>query len=87
MAKRAESISLRSDFSLLIGGSLESSSEHLDVINPALGEVFAAPFLMWLVTRPSGREPDVLFVATDHFDRVKPTYIDGRFNMLNRLIC
>src|SRR5688500_13754489 len=41
MAKRAESIALRNDFSLLIGGVLETSDEHLEVINPALGEVFA----------------------------------------------
>jgi acyl-CoA reductase-like NAD-dependent aldehyde dehydrogenase len=41
MAKRAESIALRNDFSLLIGGALETSDEHLEVINPALGEVFA----------------------------------------------
>ena len=41
MAKRAESIALKEDFSLLIDGKLEQSAEHLDVINPALGEVFA----------------------------------------------
>jgi acyl-CoA reductase-like NAD-dependent aldehyde dehydrogenase len=41
MAKRAESIALREDFSLLIDGKLEQSAEHLDVINPALGQVFA----------------------------------------------
>jgi acyl-CoA reductase-like NAD-dependent aldehyde dehydrogenase len=41
MAKRAESIALRTDFFLLIDGRLETSTEHLDVINPALGEVFA----------------------------------------------
>ena len=41
MAKSAESIALREDFGLLINGRLETSSEHLDVINPALGEVFA----------------------------------------------
>jgi acyl-CoA reductase-like NAD-dependent aldehyde dehydrogenase len=41
MAKRAESMALRTDFSLLIDGKLEPSDEHLDVINPALGEVFA----------------------------------------------
>ena len=41
MAKRAENIALRTDFSLLIDGKLESSEQHLDVINPALGEVFA----------------------------------------------
>jgi acyl-CoA reductase-like NAD-dependent aldehyde dehydrogenase len=41
MAKRAESMALRTDFSLLIDGKLEQSDEHLDVINPAHGEVFA----------------------------------------------
>jgi len=32
---------LRTDFSLLIGGELVQSAQHLDVINPALGTVFA----------------------------------------------
>jgi acyl-CoA reductase-like NAD-dependent aldehyde dehydrogenase len=41
MAERAESIALRTDFSLLIDGKLEQSSTHLDVINPAFGAVFA----------------------------------------------
>jgi acyl-CoA reductase-like NAD-dependent aldehyde dehydrogenase len=41
MAKRAENMALRTDFSLLIAGKLERSERQLDVINPALGEVFA----------------------------------------------
>ena len=41
MAQRAESMPLRSDFSLLIDGKLEQSDVHLDVINPALGTAFA----------------------------------------------
>jgi acyl-CoA reductase-like NAD-dependent aldehyde dehydrogenase len=45
MAQRAEHTEPgtppRSDFSLLIGGNLVSSDEHLDVIDPALGKVFA----------------------------------------------
>ena len=41
MVKRAESIQLRTDFSLLIGGKLEQSAAQLDVINPVFGEVFA----------------------------------------------
>jgi len=36
-----DSIALRTDFSLLIGGELVQSAHHLDVINPALGTVFA----------------------------------------------
>jgi len=42
-----------------------------------LGQVVFAPFLMRLASRPSGREPDLLFVAGDHLDRVQPTYLDG----------
>jgi acyl-CoA reductase-like NAD-dependent aldehyde dehydrogenase len=41
MAQRAESMTLRTDFSLLIDGKLEQSDLQLDVINPAFGEVFA----------------------------------------------
>ncbi len=41
MAELAMSIALRTDFGLLIDGKLEQSDEHLDVINPALGEIFA----------------------------------------------
>jgi len=42
-----------------------------------LGWIRSAPFLMRLPEVPSGREPDVLFVRTEHLDRVKPTYLDG----------
>jgi acyl-CoA reductase-like NAD-dependent aldehyde dehydrogenase len=35
------SVAVRTDFSLLIDGKLEQSAQHLDVINPALGTVFA----------------------------------------------
>ena len=41
MAKRAESVELTTDFSLLIGGELVQSDARLDVVNPALGQVFA----------------------------------------------
>jgi acyl-CoA reductase-like NAD-dependent aldehyde dehydrogenase len=41
MAERAQSVALRTDFSLLIDGKLEQSAHHLDVIDPALGTVFA----------------------------------------------
>src|SRR5262245_47256748 len=37
----AKSVALRTDFSLLIGGELVQSAQHPDVINPALGTVFA----------------------------------------------
>jgi Uma2 family endonuclease len=40
-----------------------------------LGRVIAAPFQMRL--EASGREPDVLFVAAAHAERLKPTFLDG----------
>ena len=42
-----------------------------------LGFVLSAPFQMKLATRPSGREPDVLFVSSDRLDRLKEMYLDG----------
>ena len=41
LAQSAQSVALRTDFALLIDGKLEQSAHHLDVINPALGTVFA----------------------------------------------
>lgn len=37
----AKGVALRTDFSLLIGGELVQSAQQLDVINPAVGTVFA----------------------------------------------
>lgn len=42
-----------------------------------LGRVILPDFLMRLPTRPSGRVPDLLFVATEHLDRLRDTYLDG----------
>lgn len=51
-----------------------------------LGEVFGAPFLMRLPTRPSGREPDLLFVAAGHAGRVKETYLDGPADLVVEIV-
>ena len=42
-----------------------------------LGIVLHSNFIMRLRLRPSGRVPDIMFVATEHLDRVKDTYLDG----------
>jgi Uma2 family endonuclease len=39
------------------------------------GQVIQAPFQMRLAH--TGREPDLLFVAREHLERLKPTYLDG----------
>ena len=41
LAQSAQSVTLRTDFALLIDGQLEQSAQHLDVIDPAFGTVFA----------------------------------------------
>ncbi len=42
-----------------------------------LGKVFIAPFQTKLGQDLPGREPDLLFVASENLDRMKLTYLDG----------
>lgn len=51
-----------------------------------LGRVFFAPVLMRLPNRPSGREPDLLFVATAHADRLCETYVDGPADLVVEIV-
>ena len=44
-----------------------------------LGEVLSAPFLMRLSTRPSGREPDLLFVASARVHRRLLNSLESEF--------
>jgi Uma2 family endonuclease len=41
---------------------------------------------MRLPARPSGREPDVLFVAKQHADRVRSTWIDGPADLVVEIV-
>ena len=51
-----------------------------------LGEVFVAPIAMKLASRPSGREPDLLFVANASADRLRETYLDGPADLVVEII-
>lgn len=51
-----------------------------------LGAILCAPFQMKLTTRPAGREPDLLFIAEEHLDRLKNTYLDGPADMAVEII-
>ena len=42
-----------------------------------LGLVLTAPFQMKLAIRPSGREPDVIFIARERLPVLKDNYLDG----------
>jgi Uma2 family endonuclease len=48
-----------------------------------LGVVRSAPFLMKL---ERGREPDVLFVAREHLDRLKENYLDGPADLVVEIV-
>ena len=51
-----------------------------------LGVVRSAPFLMRLPNIPSGREPDLLFVAAALRDRLMETYLDGQADLVVEIV-
>jgi Uma2 family endonuclease len=51
-----------------------------------LGRVFLAGVLMRLASRPSGREPDLLFVAAAHAERLRDTYLDGPADLVVEIV-
>jgi Uma2 family endonuclease len=51
-----------------------------------LGAVYLAPFLMRLPLRPSGREPDLLFVSAAHMERTHRTWIDGPADLVIEIV-
>ena len=50
------------------------------------GEVIPGPFQMKLPVRPSGREPDVLFLAKDRCHLLHDTYLDGPADLVVEVI-
>ena len=48
-----------------------------------LGLVLSAPFQMKL---EHGREPDLLFIAAEHLDRLKETYLDGPADLVVEIV-
>jgi Uma2 family endonuclease len=51
-----------------------------------LGCVLTAPFQMRLGPDLSGREPDVLFIASEHLDSLKNAYLDGPADLVVEII-
>jgi len=51
-----------------------------------LGAVRSSPFQMKTAFRPSGREPDIVFVAKENLHRLKPTYLDGAADVAIEII-
>jgi Uma2 family endonuclease len=89
---RAEWVS--GEVTLLTPASLEHQ-RLLDFLNDLvkahirprqLGWVYFAPVAMKLPTRPSGREPDLLYVSAEHADRLKETFVDGPADLVVEII-
>jgi Uma2 family endonuclease len=59
-------------FTLLLIALLSTYARVFD-----LGRVLHSPFQMRLRFRPSGREPDVMFLRKDHLDRIAWLWIEG----------
>jgi Uma2 family endonuclease len=51
-----------------------------------LGEIFFEPYLMKTGADLPGREPDILFVANEHRDRLKGTYLEGPADLTVEII-
>jgi Uma2 family endonuclease len=51
-----------------------------------LGRIFLPPFQMKLSTRPSGREPDLLFISKAKLSNLKQNYLDGPADMVVEIV-
>jgi Uma2 family endonuclease len=51
-----------------------------------VGFVFTGPYQMNLASRPSGREPDVMFVTNKNSGRIKETFLDGPADLVVEVI-
>ena len=56
------------------------------VVEHDSGEIIQCPFQMKLPVRPSGREPDVLFVAKERCGLLHDTYMDGPADLVVEVI-
>jgi Uma2 family endonuclease len=51
-----------------------------------LGVIRPAPFAMKIKEETRGREPDILFLAKENLDRLKPTYLNGPADLAIEII-
>jgi Uma2 family endonuclease len=51
-----------------------------------VGKIISSPFVMRLPTRPSGREPDLIFIRTEHFKWLRETHLDGPANLVVEIV-
>jgi Uma2 family endonuclease len=51
-----------------------------------LGRILIPPFQMKLSTRPSGREPDLLFISKKNLSNLKRNYLDGPADLVVEIV-
>src|SRR6266550_6943250 len=68
-----------------LNGFLSSLLRHF-VEAHGLGRILIPPFQMKLSTRPSGREPDLLFISKDKLGNLKRNYLDGPADMVVEIV-
>ncbi len=51
-----------------------------------IGEVIPAPFQIKLDFRPSGRQPDIMFVSNENFHRLEKQYVDGTADLIIEIV-
>ena len=59
---------------------------HFFVDAHQLGAVLTPPFQMKTGSDLPGREPDILFIAREHLDRLRDTYLDGPADLVVEII-
>jgi len=68
-----------------LDGFLSSLLRHF-VEAHELGRILIPPFQMKLSTRPSGREPDLLFISTEKLKHLKRNYLDGPADLVLEIV-
>ncbi len=51
-----------------------------------LGKVISAPFQIKFDFRPSGRQPDIMFIANENLHRLEKQYVDGRADLIIEIV-
>ncbi len=69
----------------ILAAFLQSILQHWIEYHKA-GIILPAPTLMKTKTRPSGREPDILFVAKQNLGKLQETYLDGAADLIVEII-
>ncbi len=69
---------------LLMGFLMRVLSEFVE--ERGLGLLFTPPYVMRLASVRRGREPDLLFVAAEHQDRLRKNHLDGPADLVVEII-